>query len=839
MSHASTEGTTGLPQGHQFAHYRVLSLLGAGGMGQVYLAEDTRLKRRVALKILPSEFTQDEERLRRFQQEAQSASALNHPNILMIFDIGEAEATHYIATEFIEGNTLRQHMANTRMNLRETSGVSIQIASALASAHAAGIIHRDIKPENVMLRPDGYVKVLDFGLAKLVEPQSSTIETEAPTIANVVTEPGKIIGTIAYMSPEQVRGLAVDARSDIFSLGVVIYEMVSGRHPFSGETASDLIASILTTNPASLERYSSDISPKVQWIVSKALCKDRDERYQTAKELLGDLKNLSRELDVQEELERSVTSESRNSAITESAQAASGSNASMADRATRTSSKGLITGEFKQRKIAAVIALSVIVLSIVGIFAYLRATRAEGAIESIAVLPFDNQNNDPEMEYRSDGLTESIINSLTQLQPLRVIARSSAFRYKGRELDPVAVGRELGVRAVVTGRIMQRGNNLNIGVELIDVSQNKQLWGERYERGVSELLAVQREIAKEISNNLRLKLSGADQLRLTKNYTDNAEAYQLYLKGRYYWNKRTEEGLRKGIEYFQNAIGRDPNYALAYSGLADCYNSFGFSFDVGSLPPSDAIPKAKAAAAKALEIDDTLAEAHTSLAYTKQLYDWDWSGADREFKRAFELNPNYVNAHHWYSHYLAALGRAQESLAESKRSLELAPLDLIINTHLGWNYIFVRQYDLAVEQLRKTLEMDPNYGLTHWYLGMAYELKGMYPEAAPEFLKAIEILKGNTVVETDMGHFYAVSGKKGEAQKIIEKSREISGQKYVSSYQIALIYTGLGERDQAFDWFERAYREHSDLLVYLKVDPRLESLRSDSRFADLVRRVGL
>lgn len=838
MPQASTEGTTGLPQGHRFAHYYVLSLLGAGGMGEVYLAEDTRLKRRVALKILPKEFTLDEERLRRFQQEAQSASALNHPNILMIFDIGEAEGTHYIATEFIEGTTLRRHFANSRMNLREVSSVSIQIASALASAHAAGIVHRDIKPENVMLRPDGYVKVLDFGLAKLIEPQPSTIETQAPTIANLVTEPGKIVGTIAYMSPEQVRGVAVDARSDIFSLGVVIYEMVSGRHPFSGETASDLIASILKTNPAPLERYSSDVPPKLQWIVSKALRKERDERYQTAKELLGDLKNLSRELDLQEERESSLTTEAPRSARTDPAQAGSTSNASTPQVSIRTSSKGLIAGEFERRKFATV-ALAIIVLAIVGLFAYFRTPGTEGAIESIAVLPFENQNHDPEMEYRSDGLTETIINSLTQLQPLRVIARSSVFRYKGRELDPVTVGRELGVRAVVTGRVMQRDNNLHIGVELIDVSENKQLWGQRYERNATELLGVQREIAKEISNNLRLKLSGADQQRLTKNYTDSAEAYQLYLKGRYYWNKRTEEGLRKGIGFFQSAIDRDPNYALAYSGLADCYNSFGFSFDVGSLPPSDAIPKAKAAAEKALDIDNSLAEAHTSLAYTKQLYDWDWSGADREFKRAFELNPNYVNAHHWYSHYLAALGRTQESLAESKRSLELAPLDLIINTHLGWNYIFVRQYDLAVEQLRKTLEMDPNYGLTHWYLGMAYELKGMYPEAAPEFLKAIEILKGNTVVETDMGHFYAVSGRKGEAQKIIEKALEISRQKYVSSYQIALIYTGLGERDRAFEWFEKAYQEHSDLLVYLKVDPRLESIRSDSRFADLVRRVGL
>ena len=808
MSHASPEETMRLPQGHRLGPYRILSLLGAGGMGEVYLAEDTRLKRRVALKVLPGEFTQDEERLRRFQQEAQSASALNHPNILMIFEIGEADSTHYIATEFIEGETLRQHLEKAPMHLREVSTVSIQIASALASAHSAGIIHRDLKPENVMLRPDGYVKVLDFGLAKLVEPQSSMIESDAPTVANVVTEPGTVLGTVFYMSPEQARGVVVDPRSDIFSLGVVIYEMVAGRPPFNGETASDVVVSILKTETAPLERFSPEVSPKLQWIVSKALRKDRDERYQTAKELLGDLKNLERDLDLEAEQERSSTSESIKSATTK-AKAGSGSTDPNPRVSTRAAKVNNTVSENIRRKITIPIALATLVLGIVGLSTYLRSTKSEAGIESIAVLPFDNQNHDPDMEYCSDGLTESIINSLTQIQTLRVMARSSVFRYKGRELDPMKVGSELGVQAVVTGRLMQRGSDLNISVELLDVLKNKQLWGQRYERKASELLAVQRDIAREISDNLRLKLSGADQQRLTKNYTDNAEAYQLYLKGRYYWNKRTEDGLRKGIEYFEHAIDQDPNYALAYSGLADCYNSFGFSFDVGSMTPSEAIPKAKAAAAKALAIDDTLAEAHTSLAYAKQLYDWDWSGSEREFKRALELNPNYVNAHHWYSHYLTALGRTQESLVESKRSLELAPLDLIISTHLGWHYIFAHQYDPAISQLRKTLEMDPNYGLTHWFLGLAYEQKGMYTEAAPEFLKGIELLKGNMVVETDLGHFYAVSGKKAEAQKILEKALEISKQRYVSSYQIALIYTGLGERERAFDWLEKAYQEHA------------------------------
>jgi DNA-binding SARP family transcriptional activator len=460
-------------------------------------------------------------------------------------------------------------------------------------------------------------------------------------------------------------------------------------------------------------------------------------------------------------------------------------------------------------------------------------------ISSLAILPLANASDDPGMEYLSDGITESIINNLSQLPQLKVMARSTVFNYKGREVDPRKVGRDLRVSAVLMGRVLQFGDALIIRTELIDVADGAQLWGEQYNRKLSDILVVQEEISREISEKLRLKLTKEEQKRLTKRHTQDTDAYRLYLKGRHFWNKRTEEGLKKGIEYFRQAIDADPNYALAYSGLADCYNSFAFSFDLGSLPPSEAIPKAKAAAMKALEIDDTLAEAHTSLAYAKQLYDWDWSSSEREFNRALELNPNYANAHHWYSHYLIAAGRTEESLAESERALELDPLGLIINTHLGWHYIYARQYDLAVEQLRKTLELDPGYGLAHWYLGIAYEQKGLYPEAATEFRKSVEFLKGNLIVEANMGHYYAVSGQRKKAQKIIDKLQELSKQRYVSSYEIALIHLGLGEKEQAFGRLERAYQEHSDMLVYLNFEPRLDPLRGDPRFQDLLRRVGL
>jgi len=480
-----------------------------------------------------------------------------------------------------------------------------------------------------------------------------------------------------------------------------------------------------------------------------------------------------------------------------------------------------------------------LVVGAVGLGLYLHARNTEVAIESIAVLPFVNQNRDPDSEYLSDGVTESIINSLTQLPSLKVMARSSVFRYKGKEDDPMAAGKEMGVRAVLTGRIMQRGDSLTISTELLDVRDNKQLWGEQYQRKVSDLLAVERDIAQEITGNLRLKLSGPEQSRVAKHYTENPEAYQLYLKGRFYWNRRTEDGARKAIEYFQLAIEKDPTYALAYTGLADCYSVLGTSYNVASLSPSEAIPKAKAAATKALEMDDTLAEAHTSLAYIRLNYDWDWAGAEREFKRAIELDPNYANAHHWYSHYLMAMSRPEESLAESKRALELDQLDMVMNLHLGWHYIYAHQYDLAIEQFRKTLEMDPNYGLTHWYLGQAYAQKGMYAEAETELRKAKNLLQQIVAVDADIGYAYAASGKGGEAKKVIDELKQLSKQRYVSSYYIALIYAGLGEKDLAFEWLENAYKERSDLLVYLNRDPRLDSLRPDPRFADLVKRVGL
>jgi len=837
-----------LSTGTKLGRYEIRSKIGAGGMGEVYLAQDTELDRMVAIKILPEALASDPQRLQRFVQEAKAASALNHPHILTIHEIGTTANSRFIATEFIHGETLRQHV-NAGMKLSDILETAIQICGALSAAHSAGIIHRDIKPENIMVRRDGYIKVLDFGLAKLTEPRGSTTDTEAPTKAMVNTGAGIVMGTANYMSPEQAKGTHVDARTDLWSLGAVLYEMITGRLPFHGETPTETLSLILQKEAAPLTRFTNEVPAELERIVTKALTKDREERYQTAKDLLIDLRNLKRKIEVDAEIERTVAPELRPSVSTGGGQSVTptGSGGVAATTSAKTahsaSSAEYIVSGIKQHKVAVAVIASLVLIAVgagvIGMSAYLRARNSEVAIESIAVLPFVNQNHDPDSEYLSDGVTESIINSLTQLPSLKVMARSSVFRYKGKEADPMAAGKELGVRAVLTGRIMQRGDSLTISTELLDVRDNKQLWGEQYQRKVSDLLAVERDIAREITGNLRLKLSGPEQSRVVKHYTENPEAYQLYLKGRFYWNRRTEEGARKGIEYFQLAIDKDPTYALAYTGLADCYSILGTSYNVASLSPSEAIPKAKSAATKALEMDDTLAEAHTSLAYIRLNYDWDWAGAEREFKRAIELDSNYANAHHWYSHYLMAMSRPEESLAESKRALELDQLDLVMNIHLGWHYIYAHQYDLAIAQFRKTLEMDPNYGLTHWYLGQAYALKGMYAEAETELLKAKYLLQQNVAVEADIGYAYAASGKGGEAKKVIDELKQSSKQRYISSYYLALIYTGLGEKDSAFEWLENAYRERSDLLIYLKVDPRLDSLRSDARFAELVRRVRL
>jgi serine/threonine-protein kinase len=830
------------PQANEtISHYRIVSKIGAGGMGEVYLAEDTNLHRKVAIKFLPAESIADEAAKKRLIREAQAAATLDHPNICAIHEVGEEDNHSFIVMQYIEGETLAKLIQRKPLDLRESLDIAVQVADALAEAHRHSIIHRDIKPQNIMITARGQVKVLDFGLARVVRERAlieSSVETES-----LLTEPGMIIGTVPYMSPEQVRGEALDARSDIFSFGAALYEIVTGHQPFSAESAAATFSSILTREPPPLARYSREVPAELERIVRKTLHKDRDKRYQTARDLLIDLKNLKHNLEFDAETERSKESLS-SSGTTSVASAGQMSVATASDPVTRTgeiaaarttSSAEYVVNELKRYKLAALIALLVILSASIGLGLYLHARNSEVAIDSIAVLPFVNQNHDPETEYRSDGLTESIINSLAQLQNLRVIARSSVFRYKGKDTDPMAVGKELGVRAVLTGRMLQHGDELSMSAELVDVRENKQLWGERYERKVSDLLAVQREIAKEISSNLRLKLSGAEQSRVTKHYTENPEAYQLYLKGRFYWNKRTGEALKKSIEYFNQAIEKDPSYALAYAGLADAYDLF---TTYAASPPQESYPKAIAAAKKALELDETLAEAHTSLGYALILYDWNLPESTREFQRAIELNPNYATLHHWYPTVFQVTGRMDNAIGEMKRAQELDPLSLSINTALGRAYYLARQYDKAIEQLRKTIEMDQNFYYAHWMLGLAYEMKGSFPEAITEYQKARQS-NDDLFVLALLGHAFAASGKREDALRTLDQLKEVSKQRYVSAYSFAIIHAGLGERDQAFQWLEKSYQARDLDMPFLRFNPLFDNLRADPRFADLVRRVGL
>ncbi|MCA1637577.1 MAG: protein kinase [Acidobacteria bacterium] len=596
-----------LVSGQSLSHYKVIEQIGKGGMGEVYLAQDTKLHRQVALKVLSSDFAQDDDRLRRFVREVHVTSSLNHPNILTIHEIGGGDDLHFIASEYVKGETLRQRLERENLTLREILEIATQIVMALKAAHEAGIVHRDIKPENIMIREDGLVKVLDFGLAKLTE--KTPLDEEAETRMQVQTQSGMILGTARYMSPEQARGKEIDERTDIFSFGIVLYEMLSGKLPFKGETAMDTIGAILTKEPAPL---SEEVPPQLQYIVEKCLRKDREERYQTAKDLLIDLKNVKQDLEFQNKLERTALpqpDESKTQTL----------NATTSGKPQTTSSAEYVVTEIKQHKRGFVIGLSILLFSMLGFGYWFFANRSLNTkqIESIAVLPFVNESGNADAEYLSDGMTESLIGSLSQIPRLSVKARTSVFRYKGKEIDPKQIAQELSVQAILTGRVLQRGQDLTLYIELIDAATENVLWKDNYNRPMSNLVSLQSDIAKDVSNKLKTKLSGADEQQVAKTYTENAEAYQLYLKGRYYLSKSDENGYKRSLDYFQQAIDKDPNYALAYVGIADGY----FLAADWYLSNREAMEKSKVAATRALELDDTLAEAHASIGTVRVFYE--------------------------------------------------------------------------------------------------------------------------------------------------------------------------------------------------------------------------
>ncbi len=758
-------------------------------MGEVYVAFDTKLERLVALKILLETHVRDESYLLRFKREALSASSLNHPHILTVYDVGISNGRHFITTELVEGVTVRQRLMQKPFDISETLEIAIQVGDALVAAHRANIVHRDIKPENIMLRDTTYAKLLDFGLAKTSD-SSRKSATE--------TAPGTIIGTPQYMSPEQASGDAVDVRTDIWSLGVVLYEMVTGHPPFAGSNITEVLRAILTQAPTPLPRYIKGINPEFASLIERALAKKADDRHQNAAELLVSLKNIRGTLGPGD----------------------SGSN------------------EEIEAQPPAVGLSTVKMLSDEGLPVLKRRHRRKG-IRSLAILPFINADPRMKSDYLSDGLTETIINTLSQLPQLRVMARSSVFRFKDRQDNPLAIGNELGVAAVLTGRLQRVGSKYVVQTELVDVADGSQLWGAQFNRKSGDVLQIQEDIAQDISEKLKLNLNARHRKRLSRRPTINEDAYHSYLRGRFNWNKRSTEGVSKSIDFFKEAIEIDPLFALAYAGIADAYVVLG---NQHSVLLSDAYTKAKAAAESALAIDDTLAEAYPTLGYIRGAYDRDWNGSEEAFKKAINLNPGYATAHQWYSAILRAVGRVDEALEEANKAFSLDPLSPIINANVGLCLYVARRYEEAADLFRRLITVEPKFFWSHYLLGLIQRQQNEHALALTELQLALSLAKDKqteAVVISDLAYTYGILGHKEEANRLIGELETLAKVNHVSPYDLAVAHLGVGDKDTAFHWLNEAYRTRDEGLLWLKVDPVLDEVRNDSRYLTLLKLVGL
>lgn len=794
--------------GRVISHYRIIKFLSAGGMGEIYLADDIQLERTVAIKVLPADVASDKDRMNAFVREAKAASAIDHPNIVHVYEIYQADDINFIAMQYVEGETLGSKINGKPLDINEFLQIGIQIMEAISEAHARGIVHRDLKPANIMISNKGYVKLLDFGLARIQKIPDGSEFSQVQTWTK--SKPGVVAGTISYMSPEQALGKKIDHRTDIFSMGVVFYEMATGQKPFTGSNPTETIDKIVHSQPESITRFNYNVPQELERIIRKCLEKEPDRRYQSAADVLIDLKNLKRDLDssnIKKQIERGTTE-------------------------TITPSK---------HKYWIPIALFIIAAVIGGMFYYRSHFANNREIHTLAVLPFRNLNLDPQTEYLSDGITDSIINNLSPLSQIRVMSRGTVFNYKNKEVDPRQINKDLGVDGVVTGELLQQADRLRVRVNLVDARDGTALWGAQYSRALEDMLSMQSEISKEISNQLRLKLTKKDEDLLAKNYTTDSEAYQLYLKGQFFIMQRTPASIDTAMSFFQKAIDKDPTYALAYNGKADCYNYLGITGAIlGGLPPKQVMPQAKELALKAIQLDDSLAQAHRTLGHIHLNYDLDWNAAEKELNKSLELNPNDPLTYTYKTFWFISLGRNEEAHVSMQRFKELDPGTFpgtVIST--GIQHYWMHEYDVAIEELKLVKEMSPNYPSPYYWLGLAQVEKKNYNDAIKAFQSVVQLSHRAPVALTGLGIGYARAGMMKEADDVLNELLNKPKNVYIPEFYLATMYTAMGKKDEAFAWLNKAYEERANGLTVVKVFPLLNDLRSDPRFDDLLKRLKL